>query len=200
MSAQVSAADSGISIREFARRDGCNDKLVRRAISQGKLTAFPDGTIDPNLAGSDWRKTNRRADTSADRVRTGADLSAVVSAPGTPVIETIEATAERLLSRNGASLTLKDAEKLKENYLALLRQLEYDIKSGNVVAVEDIARAVGEEYAKVRTRLLAIPAALSPRLHRLKTVTEVQDALMSGIVEALEELTSDQPPRFSAFP
>ena len=50
---------------------------------------------------------------------------------------------------------------------------------------------VGAEYAQVRTRMLAIPAEQAPRLHRLKTVNEIQDALMAIIVEALEGLTGD---------
>jgi hypothetical protein len=55
----------------------------------------------------------------------------------------------------------------------------------------DVSREVGEEYAKVRTRLLSIPSELAPRIHRLKTVAEVQDALRDGITEALEDLTND---------
>ncbi|WP_219847338.1 hypothetical protein [Burkholderia multivorans] len=84
-----------------------------------------------------------------------------------------------------------EARRVKENYLALQAQLEYDRDAGLVVAVADVAKAVGEEYAKVRTRLLAIPAEHAPRIHRLKTVIEVQDALHEIIVEALEELTRD---------
>ena len=50
----------GISIREFARRDGCSDMLVRKAIKAGRLPALADGTLDPLLVGSGWRKANRR--------------------------------------------------------------------------------------------------------------------------------------------
>jgi hypothetical protein len=60
-----------------------------------------------------------------------------------------------------------------------------------VVEVADVAKAVGEEYAKVRTKLLSIPSEHAPRIQRLKTVQEVQDVLHSIIVEALEELTRD---------
>ena len=88
-------------------------------------------------------------------------------------------------------MDIDGARRVKENYLALLNQLEYDQKAGAVVWVSDVAKAVGDEYAKVRTRLLAIPAEQAPRLHRLKTVTQVQDALQEIITEALEELTRD---------
>lgn len=105
--------------------------------------------------------------------------------------ETVEQAAGRILVATGADMNFDEARRVKENYLALQAQLEYDRDAGLVVAVADVAKAVGEEYAKVRTRLLAIPAEHAPQIHRLKTVIEVQDALHEIIVEALEELTRD---------
>lgn len=166
---------AGISIREFARRDGCDDGLVRRALKAGRLKALPDGTIDPALVGSGWRKTNRRADQGADSAADTPRTSAPAPQP-TPMPEGDDLAA---------------AELRKERALANLRQLEYDQKSGAVVPVADVTKAVGEEYARVRTRLLAIPAEQAPRLHRCQTVLELQDALMSLVVRALEELTRD---------
>ena len=176
MSAPLTA---GISIREFARREGCDDKLVRRKIKSCHLKALPDGTLDPELVGSGWNKTNRRtADTADISVSVRTQVSAV-SAPSlsdewaaaahkrtasTQTIflgETPAETAERIISAIGPTMDQVEAERVKENYLALLRQLEYDTKSGAVVLVEDVTKAVAAEYAKVRTRLLAIPAAAS---------------------------------------
>lgn len=106
--------------------------------------------------------------------------------------ETVEQAAGRIIATGGSNMPIEEAKRVKENYLALLNQLEYDTKSGLVVLVADVAKAVGDEYAKVRTRLLAIPAEQAPRIHRLKTVTEVQDVLQELITEALGELTQDE--------
>ncbi|MBN9096068.1 hypothetical protein [Pandoraea pnomenusa] len=105
--------------------------------------------------------------------------------------ETPESAAERVLIATGAEMDFDEARRVKENYLALQAQLEYDQKSGLVVAVEDVTSAVGEDYAKVRSRLLAIPSEHAPRIQRLKTAIEVEDALREIITEALEELTHD---------
>jgi phage terminase Nu1 subunit (DNA packaging protein) len=105
--------------------------------------------------------------------------------------ETSEDAAGRVLAATGAEMNFDEARRVKENYLALQAQLEYDRDAGLVVAVADVAKVVGEEYAKVRTKLIAIPAEHAPRIHMLKTVVEVQDALQEIIVEALEELTRD---------
>lgn len=185
----------GISAREFARRDGCAHTLVNRAVKCGHLRQLEDGSLDPAQVGTGWREENRRG---------GNPVSIPVSIPvstqpavSTPPMraepdETPEAAAERILTATGATMSLAEAERVKECYLALLRQLEYDTKAGAVIAAADVASAVGAEYAQVRTRLLAIPAERAPQIHRLKTVTEIQDALHDMIVEALEELTQDQ--------
>ncbi|ABB11155.1 hypothetical protein [Burkholderia lata] len=105
--------------------------------------------------------------------------------------ETAATAAERVLVATGAEMNVDEAKRVKENYLALQAQLEYDRDAGLVVAVSDVAKAVGDEYAKVRSRLLAIPAEHAPRIQRLKSAVEVQDALQEIITEALEELTRD---------
>ncbi|MEB0178755.1 hypothetical protein QN366_01550 [Pseudomonas sp. CCC3.2] len=106
--------------------------------------------------------------------------------------ETVEQATTRILIAIGADMNVDEAKRVKENYLALREQLEYDREARLVVAVEDVIRAVGVEYARVRSRLLSIPSEHAPRIHRLKTVLEIQDALHGIIVEALEELTRDR--------
>lgn len=105
--------------------------------------------------------------------------------------ESAEQAAVRLLVASGADMDLDEARRVKENYLALLNQLEYDKESGAVVAVSDVVKAIGEEYAAVRTRMLAIPAGHATHLQRLKTTPEIEDYLRQIIVQALEELTRD---------
>lgn len=105
--------------------------------------------------------------------------------------ETVKQAALRALAASTDDITIDQARLMKEKYLGLLNQLEYDRESGLVVQSAIVAREVGEEYAKVRTRLLSIPAEQAPYLHRLKTVLEVQDALQQMITDALEELTKD---------
>ena len=48
-----------ISNREFARRDGCSETLVRKALRSGHLLAGADGKLDPRLVGTGWRRANR---------------------------------------------------------------------------------------------------------------------------------------------
>jgi transcriptional regulator with XRE-family HTH domain len=105
--------------------------------------------------------------------------------------ESPDQAAERIIAALGPDMDFDEARRVKENYLALQAQLEYDREAGLVVLVADVAKAVGEEYAKTRTKLLSIPSGLAPQLLRIKTAAEMCAALERAITEALEELTLD---------
>lgn len=49
-----------LSIREFARRDGCDEKLVRKALRTGHLRKATGDKLDAAQVGTGWRATNRR--------------------------------------------------------------------------------------------------------------------------------------------
>ena len=74
-----------VSIREFARRDRCDESRVRRAIRSGHLKRSPDGKLDDALVGTGWRETNRRGAETADKtprtLRTKLRTPHPVSAP-----------------------------------------------------------------------------------------------------------------------
>ena len=194
-------SSTGISLREFARRSGCDLKQVRRAVKSGKLKLNLDKSIDPAQLEITWRRQTRasRKSEGIPKVSSPArvDIKNVSTTMPTP-LSAVEgedsplAIAEKLIANASELLSYNDALTLKENYNARLKRLEFDIKSGLVVMAEDVVREVGEEYAKVRTRLLAIPSEQAPRVHRLRTVAEVQSVLQDVISEALEELTKDE--------
>ena len=151
---------AGISIREFARRDGCDDKLVRRAIGQGKLQALPDGSLDPALIGTGWRKTNRRADASADSARTVEQVSAAVSAPLDVSAESLDPDELAGFLRNllkGKYAKQADAERIKENSLAGIRVLELQQKAGALVDLSTAETVLFETFRAYRDAWLNWP-------------------------------------------
>lgn len=182
---------------EFAAIHGVSRKTVTKWKERGWLV-FQDGELDVDASNAliaKYRRDGIEVVTQGEEgnkpspKKSGVTRSAaqVTIKPG----ETAEQATARILIATGADMSIDEAKRVKENYLALREQLEYDRDSKQVVAVEDVARAVGDEYAKVRSRLLAIPSEHAPRISRLKTVLEIQDALHGIIVEALEELTQD---------
>jgi hypothetical protein len=162
--------NDGVSIREFARREGCSDTLVRRAVKQGRLRAFEDKTIDPALVGSAWRERNAVTPATANSsANTTANTRKKVFAPEPTVAddagdddsldESPEETAARLL-RIGAVPMLPYGQALqnKENYLALLRQLEFEQKSGELIELSMAERVLFEGARAQRDAWLNWPA------------------------------------------
>ncbi len=178
----VSAVIEGISIRQFAKRDGCNDKVVRRKIESGHLACLPDGKLDPALVGTGWRVRNRNAESKVS--------SSIVRS--VRVEESPEKVADRAANiESDAPHSKAEAERIKENYLALLRQLEYECESRKVVEISAVIQAVAGEYARVRNRLLKISSRVSLRAAVLGTPVEVKAVVDEEVVLALQELTID---------
>jgi len=182
---------------EFATLHGVSRKTVTKWKERGWLV-FAGSVLDveaSNALIAKYRRDGIDVVTQAEEGNKPAPKkSGVTSAAARVTVkpgETVEQATARILIATGANMNIDEAKRVKENYLALREQLEYDREARLVVAVQDVTRAVGEEYARVRTRLLSIPSEHAPRIHRLKSVLEIQDALHGIIVEALEELTRD---------
>ena len=175
-----------ISIREFARRDGCNDKLVRRALERGHLHADNAGRLSPAQVGSGWRKRNvEKIAERADRIADKPYVRNKVSAPADLSADDIELDASDLL------VTKAEAERRKEIALAKLREMEVDRERQRVVPVDEVAALVVAEYAKVRTRLISLPAKVASRAAVMKSAAEIQALIATEVTQALEELSLD---------
>jgi hypothetical protein len=173
----------GLSSGEAAKLAGVTAPAIRAAAKSGRLKQLPDGYYDPEDIEA-WA-TSRRAPRGGrppklvEPSELATDLDATV--------------VEAFVSENAG--TFKDraaAELHRDTYVALIRELEYRLKSGALVPIDAVAAEVGSEYARVRTRLLAIPAESAPRLFDCKTVTELQDVLLTLVTRVLEELTVDE--------
>lgn len=81
MSAKSAPTPEMLSVREFARRDRCDESRVRRAIRSGHLKRSPDGKLDAALVGTGWRETNRRgADSAVKTLRTPTNVRSPAAA------------------------------------------------------------------------------------------------------------------------
>ncbi|WP_233869653.1 hypothetical protein [Paraburkholderia adhaesiva] len=128
-----------ISIREFARREGVSDTLVHQALKQGRLVRAADGRMDAARVGTAWR----------------GDATAK---PGA------KSGAPDLQSGTVRGVAYGEALRLKENWLALLRRLEYEHKSGSLVEVSVAQTVVFDLCREQRDAWLAWPSKVAPFL------------------------------------
>lgn len=171
------SAPNLVSIREFARLDGCNDKLVRRAINEGKLRLSEGGKLDASLAGSGWRKQNRRAAAGADKQSPGADKSAPRprTAPAkSPSAGEVEEATDGLFAEEAEDFLNKvldnefaetgTAERIKENALAAKHLLAARRAAGHLVEMETAKNVLFETQRSQRDAWVNFPTRIGPLL------------------------------------
>ena len=178
----MAATGNAVTQADFARRKGVSRKTVTKWKEKGLLSMTPDGRV----------KVEESERLLADRPVTYRGGSVT---PSTQAVvqqgETPEAAAERIVKEGGAPYPHAEAVRIKENYLALLRQLEFDIKSGAVVPIDVVIAGVVEQNSRVRTKMLAIPTRVAPRAAVLRSADEVRALLEADVIQALKELTLD---------
>lgn len=125
---------AGIAIREFARREGVSDTLVHQAIKAGRLKPFPDRSLDPALVGTAWRQGNLSGKGDGEQ------------------------------PRGPKGLDYAEALRLKENYLALLRRLEYEEKSGSLIELSIAEAVIFDCFRAQRDAWLNWPMRIGPLL------------------------------------
>ncbi|VTU36206.1 hypothetical protein [Variovorax sp. PBL-E5] len=158
-----------ISAREFARRAGCDEKQVRRALTAGRLHADAGGLLDPAQLKLGWRKATRASGRKgADKSKVSADMSAQLSAPVSALEvrddETPAVAASRLVREFGAEHDLNEAIRIKENYNAMLKRLEYEEKEGTLVELALAEQVLFEGGRAARDAWLNFPSKIGPML------------------------------------
>lgn len=79
-----------------------------------------------------------------------------------------------------------------EQFKADLAQLELKKKSGELIPVDEVAADWGQMITACKTKLLALPSKISPRLPGCDDVREMEQVIKAEILEALDELSNDR--------
>ena len=98
------------------------------------------------------------------------------------------AARERLRQDDGFP-TLAEAVRMKEVYLARLRQLEFETESKKLVPAAQVERTWGQAIAVAREHLLHLPYKLAERALLCKTPAEMEKLLRNEIHDALRSLS-----------
>lgn len=161
---RCSHPDELVSLREFARREGVSDTLVRRAITEGRLSKGEDGRISAALVGTPWCERNAKNQAGIGAAGANGGANTANSSPASDRAlneETPTQAASRIADEDAQAGAIPDYSvslARKEHYLALLRELEFERKSGAVIEL-DLARSVlFEEFRALRDAWLNWPA------------------------------------------
>jgi hypothetical protein len=160
--------DPLISISEAARNVGINKSTLSRQVKSGAIRSY-DGLVRlsevledraNNIDASIW--ANRGKARAPDALH--ATPLALAPLHATPEDDGDDDEAEVVI--DGGSMPLGKAKALKETYLARLRRLEFEVKSGRLVdadaakkAVFDLSRQDRDSWANWPSRVAPLIAA-----------------------------------------
>ena len=152
---------------DFARLHGVSRKTVTMWKSRGWLIMSGDD-IDVSASNAQLEKYRKTIN------RTGKENKVVpikknsmpppskeeeVDEGGDPSLESI---ARELLLENGAELSLDEARRIKENYLALLTKLEFQQKDGQLIEMTIAEEVLFNAFRQQRDAWLNWPSRVAP--------------------------------------
>lgn len=175
----VPTAPAGlITQAEYARRRGCSREAVRRAVEQGRITAWgAKKLVHPVLADSQWQENSRaRAGSTPATAGAAAAGGSSGAPPAAPASEEKDDGYSAFRARREAA----DAE---------LKEMELAQRRGELVSVSEIRAKLGERLGQVREQLLQLPARLAPLMVGETDQARLQTLLDDELRAALARLT-----------
>ena len=167
--------DESITKANFAREIGVSKARVSQLVKLGP-PVLSDGRLDCQEALT-WYQSN---------IRLTAKRVAANGAPGpTAKLSHVPAPSVSASSGLSAAQRYQAARAQNEENKARLSSLDLESRSGRLVSVEHVKRAVFETYRCVRDRLLALPDRLAARLAATDDPVAVHDLLTAELESAL---------------
>lgn len=145
---------------------------MRRKVVSGHLPCLSNGKIDAAYLDVDWRSG--------------------VSAGGADADTDFDKIAIRLLDAGGRAIWSKaHAERVKENYAALLAEMKYERESAVVATIDDVITHVRGEYDLVRRTMQSLGARVATRIVAMGSPEEIKAAIDAAVIGILSELSAD---------
>ena len=166
-----------VTQREYARRRGCTEAAVRRAVRDGRISLI-DGRIDPVAADAQWaRNTRVRA---GSRPAQEANLSGSAAAPGRPSHSDDEEDTDTGYWKSRARRERAEAE---------LAELKLRELQGQLVRADEWAAALAKRAAAFRDGLQQVPFRLSSQLAAETDAARVHALIEAELRQVMSQLT-----------
>lgn len=159
-----------LTVSDYARHRGCDEKAVRKAIAEGRITAIGEGRgrrVDPGVADIQWAQNTRARGDSARAP--GATAPAPATSPETP-----------------ATPDYNDHRTRRERADADMAELERDRLAGRLLLRERAEKAVFDAFRILRDACMRSHADTALRVLNQADPREVRFILDDGYRAAFE--------------
>lgn len=168
-----------ITQAEYARRRGCTEGAVRRAVRDGRISLI-NGKIDPVAADAQWARNTR--------VRAGSRATDDVNLSGSGSTGGTAAGDDNDDEDNAAGYWKSRAR--RERAEAELAELKLAELQGQLVRADDWAAALAKRAAAFREGLLQIPARLAAQLAAETDQARIHGLLEDELRQVMSQLTA----------
>jgi hypothetical protein len=158
-----------VSQSEYARRRGCTEGAVRRAVRDGRI-ALIDGKLDPVAADAQWARNTRP--------RAGSE----------PAAAPLTAAPDRDGEDDGNGYWASKAR--RESAEADLAELKLAEQRGQLVRADEVRAAHAKRLAGLREALLQIPARLAAVMAAENSQAACHDKLQAEIHGVLASVSA----------
>ena len=189
-----------MTVAQYARHRGCDEKAVRKAIAEGRISAITDARgkrrIDPAVADIQWAQNTRaRADSARPAlVLAGGQGVGVAQAADTLPAPESEAPAAAGDVTKGGYTDLR-----AQTEMETLRQKRRDnmVAEGQLADVVQLRRAVFDGFRALRDRAMAVSQRAAPRCIGLSDARDIErvidDEVRRAFAEWAEQMQSKLP-------
>ena len=180
----------GVSLRAYARHrgelglPGGSLTAVQKAIAAKRITALPDGTIDPERADQEWKRNTFAGNApsrppATPRSRSSAPKTAAAPPPvmPPPVSAMSDPVGQYLRSRA-----------VNETYKAKISQLDYEERSRKLIPAERASEYAATFSAIVKDALLSMPDRLTPMLAAVDDEKAIHRMLLAEVTAVLKKV------------
>lgn len=190
---KVAKKSKSLSYRAYAKRRRVSPEAVSKAVRTGRITAGPDGKIDPERADREWEE-------NTDQSKPLNSVSGTPrhrKPPGSPKIPEgdIEAATGGLPDQQsglpGGIPPYVQSRAIREAYEARIKKLDYEVKKGKLINADEVRVAAFNVARVTRDKLMNIPERLAPLLVGVGDIHEAHKLLGSEIRLICEELAND---------
>ena len=205
-----------LSQRGYARRRGCSQTAVWKAIEAGRISVVKVGTgfkINPETADREWSDNTDRSKSSnteigdpgrrrspgeppapmdLDRVREGEQIPLLEELPRAPARESRDNGGNGNGGRAEAPEVLSYARSRAQREAALARKAELELEEhiGSLVRLSEVQRTAFDTARKARDLLLAIPERIAPVLAAMEKPAEILAVLETEFERICGELSN----------
>ena len=173
-----------LTVSAYARQRGCDEKAVRKAIAENRITAIPaaDGRrrIDPAVADIQWAQNTRAR---ADSGRTA--LAAPVGSGGSGVMASDAPGAPE----SGASAdqpSYSDYRARTEKATAERAERENMREAGRLVENDRVKRGIYDSYRALRDAAMAVGQRAAPRCVGMGDARDIEHVISDELRKAFE--------------